>query len=152
MALTAPTVSKALRTAGFPISQDRNRQGVRVSRGALPNTVCVAVDLDRPGEARRMVETLVDWLAENATSLGWSYRRNDGDNSLFRVWRREPLPVEQANRLQRDSESGKLAAEVTASTTRLRQAIYNGTTPAQADITAARTALEALIALAGGDQ
>lgn len=62
------------------------------------------------------------------------------------------LSPEQSARLQRDGESAKLATQVTSATTRLRRAIYNGTAPAQADITAARTALAALIELAGGDQ
>lgn len=60
---TSPAaVSARLRRAGFGIVATRNREGIRVSRGALRGTVCVTVDLDREGEAERLADTLHEEL------------------------------------------------------------------------------------------
>jgi len=149
MSLSAPAVSAKLKAAGFGIVATRNREGIRVSRGALPGRVCVAVDLDRPGEARRTSALLTAWLEDNADALGWAWTKHSDPEEwgLYTLTHKTPdeqakwmSPTNQANRLQADVRFGMLG---------LQRAIEQGSTPAQSDITAARTALEALIKLAG---
>lgn len=172
MALSSPHVSKILRDAGFPICQTRTGTGVRVSRSGLPGQVALEVTMPGPAQELRLADRLADWLDRRGAELGWAYERSSEESTIFRVWRPEddptalrllagtseaplqprPLPSDQAARLHRDGVGGKLQGELNAATTRLRAAIYEGTAPAQADITAARTALAALIELAGGDQ
>ena len=79
MALTASTVSRKLRAAGFGIVATRNREGIRVSGGALPGYVNVSFDLDRDGERGRLSDTLEEWVAQNTT---WTYRRLEDQFTL----------------------------------------------------------------------
>lgn len=152
MALSAPVVSAKLKEAGFGIEATRNREGIRVSRGALAGRVCVSVDLDRPGEARRTAVLLEQWLVSNADALGWSWAKHSGDSGIYTLTHRPLTPPEDTARRGKDTEALALAHTVRQAVARLHTAIYEDHTPAQADITAARTALEALIALAGGAQ
>lgn len=149
MALSAPAVSAKLKAAGFGIVATRNREGIRVSRGALAGRVCVSVDLDRPGEQRRTAALLQTWLEDNASALGWSWSKHLGDDTLFTLTHLPlPKPEGQEARLSRNNQASKLQAEVRFAMLGLCRAVEQGTPPAQADVTAARTALEALIKLA----
>lgn len=189
-ALTAPYVSKTLRAAGFGIVATRNREGIRVSRGGLVGRVCVVVDMDRPGEAKRAAETLQRWLETQGRTLGWDYSKAEGEDGFFTVFHK-PLPKADpaahlpllgedhlVARAVADMEAGKvvsfntepvlvaqkplqpwqgdqareLSLQVRTATLALENSVRGSRPPAQADITAARTALEALIELAGGDQ
>lgn len=180
MALSAPAVSAKLKAAGFGIVATRNREGIRVSRGALAGRVCVSVDLDRPGEQRRTAALLQAWLEDNASALGWAWSKHLGDDTLFTLTHKpltppaaaedalvaravedmaagkvvsfttEPVLVapEQVARRARNNQASQLQAEVRFAMLGLCRAVEQGTPPAQADVTAARTALEALIKLA----
>jgi len=148
MALSAPAVSAKLKAAGFGIVATRNREGIRVSRGALPGRVCVAVDLDRPGEARRLAVLLEEWLEANAAALGWVWHKHSGEAGLYTLTHIPLTPPEQVARRSRDNQATQLQADVRFGMLGLQRAIDQGSTPAQSDITAARTALEALIKLA----
>jgi hypothetical protein len=83
MALTAPTVSRRLKEAGFGVVQTRQREGIRVHNGATKGTVCVCVDLDRPGEAARLADTLADWLLTNPP--GWTWTRDPEGQCIFTI-------------------------------------------------------------------
>lgn len=63
--ISASSISRKLREAGFGVVATRNREGIRVSRGAFRGRVSVVVDLDRPGEANRLADTLETWLWVN---------------------------------------------------------------------------------------
>jgi hypothetical protein len=71
---SAAAVSARLHRAGFGVVATRNREGIRVSRGALRGQVCVTVDLDRPGEEGRLAnlvaEELVKWEGYDFTRNG----------------------------------------------------------------------------------
>ena len=149
MALSAPAVSAKLKEAGFGIVHTRDREGIRVSRGALAGRVCVSVDLDRPSEGLRATAQLLHWLEQNAPALGWDWRQHSGDVHQYTITHKAPEDV-GAHR-DKDQEAVKLSSEVRVAMSQLHTAIYNDTAPAQAHITAARTALEALITLAGGE-
>lgn len=163
MTISASSVSAKLRAAGFGIVATRNREGIRVSRGALAGRVCVAVDLDRPGEARRTAALLEQWLVDNASAQGWSWSRHGGDSNLFTITHKpltppsptyvaqKPLQPRAIHTPQAD-KARNLYLELRTASLALENCVRTGTAPAQADITAARTALEALIELAGGDQ
>lgn len=140
---TAPAVSRALKDAGFPIVQSRNNEGIRVSRGSLAGRVCVSVDLGQPGEADQQAEALTDWLNLHARGLGWIWHRHGEDLTLFTITGR-PLPRPVGPK----GEAVSLRTELSRSSYALTEAVEYGRAPAQADITAARTALEALIELA----
>lgn len=73
MALTASTVSRKLRAAGFGVVTTYLREGIRVQRrGARSSGVAyVVVDLDRKGEADRLADTLEEFM----TGAGWTYVR-----------------------------------------------------------------------------
>lgn len=87
MTQTSPSaVSARLRRAGFGIVATRNREGIRVSRGALPGFVNVTVDLDRPGEAARLTEAVAAELA------GWEGYRVVGADGMFTVTKAAPAP------------------------------------------------------------
>jgi len=168
MALSAPAVSAKLKAAGFGIVTTRNREGIRVSRGALPGRVCVAVDLDRPGEARRTAVLLEEWLTSNADALGWAWTKHSGEAGLYTLTHKaltppaaDPLgPVYVAQKpLQPPVEHTPRRDQARALRLELRNAMLDlehdaaeGNRTAQANVTAARTALEALIKLAGGAQ
>lgn len=55
-------------------------------------------------------------------------------------------------RAERDAKASRLGTDLRHAVRGLQSTTYQGTAPAPADITAARTALEALITLAGGAQ
>ena len=166
MALSAPAVSAKLKAAGFGIVATRNREGIRVSRGALAGRVCVSVDFDGMHEGIRMADLLQTWLESNASAQGWAWTRHTGDACLFTLTHKPlpkpdpaqylPLgyvaPEDTAARRAKDVEASQLSSQVRDAAARLHTAVYRDEYPAQADITAARTALEALITLAGGNQ
>jgi hypothetical protein len=83
MALTAPTVSRKLKEAGFGIVQTRTREGIRVHNGATKGTVCVCVDLDLPGAAARLANQLEEWLLTNPP--GWTWTRDAEDQGVFTI-------------------------------------------------------------------
>lgn len=76
MAINASSVSRQLKAAGFGIVATRNREGIRVSNGALKGYVSATVDLDRPGEARRLADALEEYLRTALVDTGISYRRD----------------------------------------------------------------------------
>jgi hypothetical protein len=87
MSQTTPSaVSARLRRAGFGIVATRNREGIRVSRGALPGFVNVTVDLDRPGEAARLTEAVAAELA------AWEGYRVVGTGGMFTVTKGAAAP------------------------------------------------------------
>lgn len=73
MTTNASSVSRQLKAAGFGVVSTRNREGIRVSRGALPGHVSITVDLDRPAEAARLADTLEEYLEGAAPG---DYRRD----------------------------------------------------------------------------
>jgi len=149
MALSAPAVSAKLKAAGFGIVTTRNREGIRVSRGALAGRVTVCVDLDRPGEQRRTAALLLAWLEDNAEALGWAWSRHMGDPHQFTLTHKPlPTPEEVSKWMHPTNQANRLQADVRFGMLGLQRAVEQGSAPAQSDITAARTALEALIKLA----
>jgi hypothetical protein len=150
MSLSAPAVSAKLKEAGFGVVHTRDREGIRVSRGALAGRVCVSVDFDGIHEGIHTADLLQTWLESNASAQGWAWTRHTGDACLFTLTHK-PLPKpEVLSHRAKDMEAANLSSQARAAVARLHGSIYRAEPPAQADITAARTALEALIELAGG--
>lgn len=76
MTITAASISGRLKRAGFhplPSGTSRNREGIRVSRAALPGAVRVTVDLDSDSAA----ETLAAELEQTLTDSGLLVIRTD---------------------------------------------------------------------------
>ncbi|QAY16145.1 hypothetical protein SEA_SONALI_33 [Arthrobacter phage Sonali] len=72
---SAAAVSARLRRAGFtPIATtSRRREGIRVTRGALPGNVSIVVDLDIVRQATRLADLLE---AELKTWEGFTFYRH----------------------------------------------------------------------------
>lgn len=72
MTTTASSVSAALRRCGFQPSNDRRREGIRVT-GSVRSGIRVAADLDSDAEARRLSNDTQEALVE----LGYAVHRAD---------------------------------------------------------------------------
>lgn len=63
--ITPQSVSAHLKRLGFRgISTDRKREGIRVKRGGLPDTVSITADYDSDSMSTRRAESLEDALVE----------------------------------------------------------------------------------------
>lgn len=72
MTITAASISGRLKRAGFhplPSGTSRNREGIRVSRAALPGAVTVRVDLDSDSAAEKLAAELEQSLTASGLFL-----------------------------------------------------------------------------------
>lgn len=83
MVLTAPHLSRRLRSLGYGVVADHRREGLRVRQGALPGRPSVSVQIDAPGERRRLASDVMEAL----DLLGYRAKLDDdGDAAVITVW------------------------------------------------------------------
>lgn len=103
--MQASQVSARLRRAGFGVVSTRNREGIRVSKGALPGEVRIAVDIDRPSESGRAVRHLQEWLTEHAPTLNWRWSGPSSSDTFTLA------PVPKSTPESRAAERDAIAAQ-----------------------------------------